>query len=303
MTQAISPAQTLAQGLFLGSSTAEAWPAEASRAATYAQEASAAHSKWSRTLWGALLSWPFLGFISLFLITFATEKGADPGLAVLGWGALALGMFGPPVVAAYAWTERGRAGVAALEHWRLEAVAPLLELLAADTPPGTPFSYRLNLRTPPALLNQNAARVGSWTAWRQAYAWGHLGGKFVDGTRFDIRLVDLRERRDRTKRGRSGKTKRKTKVRSGQKVIVRLRFDPARFPALTQAAHQPGWIHPLPGARAGALRATPGALVASMSVVSGFAPTDSRRHANALWGEMAQALLVGSYQLLHASQG
>jgi hypothetical protein len=74
---------------------------------------------------------------------------------------------------------------------------------------------------PPSLVTRELER-GAWKCKVYVQPWLRLRGRFVDGTRFEVKAVERREVRTCWKRGRSGKMKSKRKERSAALLDVSL---------------------------------------------------------------------------------
>ena len=79
--------------------------------------------------------------------------------------------------------------------------------------------------------------------------WLHLRGRLLDGTTYDLTVIERFQVRSRWKRGRSGKMKHKTKTKSATVVVLRLKPKAAKHAYLQRLASDarnavqlPGWV-------------------------------------------------------------
>lgn len=116
-------------------------------------------------------------------------------------------------------------------HWakfnlpdeRYQTLTALCRLVRADMPSdGTiEVSLDFNRAEQPGLLQGQQSR-GRWKCKLYVQPWLRTRGRFVDGTRFDIRAVERCEVRTCSARSRSGKIKHKRKMKRGTVLDVSL---------------------------------------------------------------------------------
>jgi hypothetical protein len=167
--------------------------------------------RWRRLFIAALVAL----FLSLFI---GLRVGLAGGGGAIGFLPLALAVLA--VVAAVRWRRWAKFNLA---DERYQALATLCGLVRADMPSDGTLDVSLDFsRTERADLMQGERARGRWKCKLYVQPWLRARGRFVDGTRFDIRASERLEVRTCWARGRSGKTKHKRKVKGGAVLDVSL---------------------------------------------------------------------------------
>ena len=156
-------------------------------------------------------------------------------LAALGAVAAVVG-FG---FAVFAWVQGSSAAKLDLENRRYGLLDGVVRLIAADVGGDTPLGVSLDFRDQThADKLQRKGKVGRWEAEFYVDRWLDLQGRFVDGTKFSVAMIEKHQKRHRTKRSRSGKIKHKNKTKHATEAIVSLKIKGKRYPQLTGQAKQ-----------------------------------------------------------------
>ena len=119
-----------------------------------------------------------------------------------------------------------------IDNRRYEFVSGLLELLRRDMAEDAAAEIDVNF------LPHNhrskylrTGKVGNWNVVFYTDPWFVMRGRFLDGTKFSVTLLEKQQDRMRWKRGRtSGKMKKKRKTKIASEIIVRLNFKNKRYP-------------------------------------------------------------------------
>jgi tellurite resistance protein len=126
-----------------------------------------------------------------------------------------------------------------LENRRYGLLDGVVRLVAADVGGDTPLGVSLDFRDEThADKLQRKGKVGRWDAEFYVDRWLDLQGRFVDGTKFSVAMIEKHQKRHRTKRSRSGKIKHKNKTKHATEAIVSLKIKGKRYPQLTGQAKQ-----------------------------------------------------------------
>lgn len=137
-----------------------------------------------------------------------------------------------------------------LDDRRYELVAGLLKLLSKDMPSEAPVDVSLDFRA------HNDAdkflRNGKVSYWNVKYfvdRWLEMRGRFIDGTKYSVTVIEKQQDRSRTKRSASGKIKHKSKVKNCSEAIITLRIKEKRYPnakelyrELNKTLQLPPWV-------------------------------------------------------------
>ena len=124
-----------------------------------------------------------------------------------------------------------------IEDRRYEFVASLLALLQVDMEENATAEIYVNfLPHNHKSKFQRKGKVGYWDANFYNDAWFSMRGRFLDGTKFSMTLLEKQQDRSRSKRSASGKLKTKTKTKNASEVIVSLKFKNKRYPNAQELA-------------------------------------------------------------------
>ncbi|MFI5378309.1 MAG: hypothetical protein ACHRHE_03300 [Tepidisphaerales bacterium] len=113
---------------------------------------------------------------------------------------------------------------------QFDAAEQIIKLASADAAADAPLTLRLDMR--PHDCGEKLTGTGKAGGWDVKYyisPWLTLTGRFLDGSRFDIRLITRFQSRKKWKRSRSGKQKRKTKTKESLRVYVGLRIKAEKY--------------------------------------------------------------------------
>jgi hypothetical protein len=107
---------------------------------------------------------------------------------------------------------------------RLETAARLLRMLGADTAEGASAELKLDLRgylKAGRLVEKQGGFFSSVKTWKSSFPWLQLTGALVDGTRYQIGVVDTIGRKTKSKR-----KYKKVKERFRSQIVLKLRLRP-----------------------------------------------------------------------------
>jgi hypothetical protein len=122
---------------------------------------------------------------------------------------------------------------------QFDATERIIRLVMADTVADAPLHLRLDMR--PHTTSDKLAGEGQAGDWKVKYylsPWLTLAGRFLDGSRFDIRLLTRFQARRKWKRSRSGKRKLKHKSKESLRVYVGLRIKPDKYAHVGQITQE-----------------------------------------------------------------
>lgn len=193
-----------------------------------------------------------------------------------------------------------------VDNRRYEFVDGVLHYLRRDI--GREAELTLEMDLKPHNDRSKFDRKGSVGRWKASFfhdPWLVLRGRFMDGTKFSVSMIEKQQDRHRTKRSASGKLKTKYKTKNGSELIVALRPKPKRYPAIMTLADPEDCTSALPA----------WAATKSFSVADGL--MEFRSTTKAGWhvskettGESRQdsvgwvaSKLVYMYGLLHTNRG
>ncbi|MEO2010174.1 MAG: hypothetical protein ABGX22_15980 [Pirellulaceae bacterium] len=118
-----------------------------------------------------------------------------------------------------------------IDDRRYEVVSGLLSLLSKDMAADAQVSVALDFRPHNhAAKLQRSGKVGYWNAKFFVDRWLELGGRFIDGTKYTVTIIEKQQDRHRTKRSASGKIKHKYKTKNSSEAIVSLKIKQKRYP-------------------------------------------------------------------------
>ncbi|NBD10181.1 MULTISPECIES: hypothetical protein [Corallococcus] len=181
--------------------------------------------------WGALLS-----SIALYcLVGVLWMENQSPELRARFSFLPALVFWVPLLASVVLFIVRARSRKADLENRRYGLVARLLQRFMVDLEPNAPVDLKLDL----APIDESHKCVGRpsrgrWDCEDFTDAWLSLQGRFADGTHLHLSMVDHLQKRKRTRRSASGRTKIKRKTKGKSLLQVALRVKPERHPGLAE---------------------------------------------------------------------
>jgi hypothetical protein len=195
---------------------------------------------------GELTMWLYVLIASILVIVgcaaAAIMIGGVAVFAAMPVGVLAL--IGLIIAAVQRW----RLGEFDLENRRYELVHGMLNMLGRDMDKSQKINIRLDLRTPQHDHKLRGEGVrGRWNVKFYHDPWLEMRGKLLDGTVFDIYVVEKYQARGKWG-GRRG-NKWKTKDRTATEVIVELTPKAEKYPKIDNMAEQlygavrlPQWV-------------------------------------------------------------
>jgi hypothetical protein len=224
-------------------------------------------------------------------------------VAIVVLGVL-LGATGAVLAIAGIWLTL-RHGRLNLENRRYEVLSGLMRLLAADIAPDEIVGVKVDFR--PHTARGKLVQKGKVSYWNVDYyvsSWFELRGRFVDGTKFSLAVIEKCQQRHGTKRSASGKLKHKRKSKSASEAVLKMRIKDKRYQRLQEAAKN---IHSAvklpPYARVKSVGATQDAL--SLTVSIGHSPWDvgsnEKKQARARV-DLAAAMFMSLYEVLHSAK-
>lgn len=137
-----------------------------------------------------------------------------------------------------------------LENRRYELVAGILGLLQKDMAADQPVLLQIDFREHNHKEKfVRSGKVGRWDTKFYVDRWLELRGRFLDGSKFSVALIQKHQDRSCTKRSASGKTKYKSKTKSSTEAIVGIKFKEKRYPnkppnavELFKSVKLPNWV-------------------------------------------------------------
>ncbi|MGE6763512.1 hypothetical protein ACQKGO_36215 [Corallococcus interemptor] len=128
---------------------------------------------------------------------------------------------------------RARVGRADLDNRRYGLLATVLKRFQVDLDANAPVDVKLDLSpVDDAHKCVGKKKRGRWDSEDFTDAWLSLHGRLADGTHLHLSVVEHLQKRRRSSRSSSGKTKLKTKRKGKTLLQVGLRVKPERFPGL-----------------------------------------------------------------------
>ena len=190
--------------------------------------------------WGCLIGVGILILIGGIVAGVATESAPLAiTIAVIG-----------VAFAIFAGIKRSGHAKTNFEDRRYELLASLIRLVETDSADTAQVSLRMDVG--PAKSKHKFVRKGTVGLWNVDYyedPWLNMRGRFLDGTTYDISVVEHFQYRHRWKRSRSGKSKHKSKTKSATTSIVRLKPKTGKYVGLSQFARDarqavqiPAWL-------------------------------------------------------------
>lgn len=169
----------------------------------------------------------FAGFLLAGLSFAAALAGSMPEALPVAGVALVCG-----IVLAVVYSR-----VKVFDNARIDTVERLAALLSTDMPPDAAFHVELDMRRPDHSDKlDHEGTAGKWKVKFYTDAWLLLGGRFLDGTGFQLRLATHFQARQRTQRSSSGKSKTKRKTKQSVRAQLKLKVKPERFRHLEKLA-------------------------------------------------------------------
>ncbi|MBM83491.1 MAG: hypothetical protein CMJ78_23275 [Planctomycetaceae bacterium] len=117
-----------------------------------------------------------------------------------------------------------------MDNRRYEAVDRLLTLLQTDMASEATVSVKIDLG--PHNAHSKYARRGKVNDWSVKYyvdPWLTINGRFVDGTKFTVSMIEKQQDRSKWKTNARGKTKHKSKTKRQSEAIVALKFKSEKY--------------------------------------------------------------------------
>lgn len=120
-----------------------------------------------------------------------------------------------------------------VENRRYEAAVRLLDILGGDIDPAAPVQLQLRLVRTGDASNLKAERhAHGYDVELFENRWLSLGGALLDGSRFELGVVELLQKRSRSRRSASGRLKTKRKQKSRELATLELRVKDRKHPRL-----------------------------------------------------------------------
>ncbi|MGA2496924.1 MAG: hypothetical protein ABSH20_04245 [Tepidisphaeraceae bacterium] len=113
---------------------------------------------------------------------------------------------------------------------QFDAAEQIIKLVSVDAAADAPLHLHLDMR--PHEMPEKLTGEGKAAAWDVKYyvsPWFTLAGRFLDGSRFDLRLITRFQARKKWKRSRSGKSKLKRKTKESLRTYVGLRIKAEKY--------------------------------------------------------------------------
>lgn len=190
--------------------------------------------------WGILAACGGVGglIIGYLLVEFVNEVLG--GLIIIG--GIAFGVFAFRAMKRY-----GRMDFADERYELLNSVA---KMLARDMTSNELLQVRLDLTRPNERDKYvRKGKAGHWDVKYYEDPWLTMTGQFLDGTKYQLLVVEKFQARDRWKRSRSGKSKHKSKSKTGTAAVLRLKPKSskvadwtANLDANQKAIQLPDWV-------------------------------------------------------------
>ncbi|MEO2030710.1 MAG: hypothetical protein ABGZ35_01355 [Planctomycetaceae bacterium] len=190
--------------------------------------------------WTGILTAGVVGLIAGFFMFVAELVLAGAGLSAVGL-----------VTLVTAIVKRSQYGKQDVDDRRYELVAGTLKYLSRDMAADEQVSVSIDFRPhnhKSKFLEQGKA--GIWNAKFYVDPWMVMKGRFLDGTKYAVSMIEKQQDRHRTKRSASGKLKTKTKTKNASEAVVTLKVKQKRYPELsahaatvdTSSVRLPGWV-------------------------------------------------------------
>ncbi len=174
----------------------------------------------------------------------AITSGRDVPVFMFGiWGVAAVLL----IVGLILWLSNRRYN---LEDRRYLLTGKVLELLAKDSAADALVDVKMDLRKPGHA--SKFTRQGKVRDWKVKYfedTWLQLRGRLLDGTSYQLIVLEKFQARSKWTRSRSGKSKHKSKTKSATDVALRLKPKTNKYAQLTTLSHDaaaavqlPPWV-------------------------------------------------------------
>ncbi|HIF01264.1 MAG TPA: hypothetical protein EYG03_29045 [Planctomycetes bacterium] len=200
---------------------------------------------WTRILWLGMLA--LVGGLGLFVVNLDLVGGVVDVAGLVGGGVGVVGL----ATIVFAVIRRFLHGQLDVDDRRYELAAGILTYLSRDMAADEQVSVEIDFRP----HNHKSkfvekGKVGYWNAKFYVDPWIILKGRFLDGTKYAVSMIEKQQDRHRTKRSASGKLKTKTKTKNASEAIVTLKVKQKRYPELSAHASTvdassvrlPGWV-------------------------------------------------------------
>lgn len=191
------------------------------------------------------------------------------------------------------------------ENRRYELMSRVLGLLGTDIGPDVAISSRLDLdKTDRKSKLQREGKAGVWDVKYYQDPFLHLRGKLLDGSRFDLTVIDKLQKRSRWKRSISGKMKHKTKEKSAAEAILKLTPKTSRYSRLETLGPEAEGAVQLPrGVLLKSLQATPEGFVLRATTPEPWtAPPPDEPEEGLSGNQMVAMMFLSLYQVLNLSR-
>ncbi|MAD80757.1 MAG: hypothetical protein QGG71_24140 [Pirellulaceae bacterium] len=190
--------------------------------------------------------WLGVGWLGIVGIVIGAACFFGMQSVVLGGAAGVLGL----VTAIAGFSVRAIHGRLDLDDRRYEVVAGLLRLLSKDMADDAPVTVALDFQPHNHKKKlQRKGKVGYWNVQFFVDGWLTMQGRFLDGTKYTVTLIEKQQDRHRTKRSASGKTKHKHKTKNSSEAIISLKIKEKRYPqaqelykTLNETLKLPSWV-------------------------------------------------------------
>lgn len=177
--------------------------------------------------WGVFFS-ILLAVAGFFLLLWNEGLNVHPAL---GGSLIGLGVLSASVCQFVKWTYLRWD----LEDFRYELLLELVRLLQTDMAQDAQFQVKVDFsphNSKQFFMHKGVA--GHWTVKYYAHPWFEISGQLLDGSKFQVALLEKQQDRHRYKTNARGKTKLKTKTKNGGEATVSLRIKPRRYPRFAQ---------------------------------------------------------------------
>jgi hypothetical protein len=191
--------------------------------------------------WTRFIAAGIVGLFAGFLMAAGWEWVlAGAGLATVGL-----------VTLVTAIVKRSQYGKQDVADRRYELVAGMLNYLRRDMAADEQVSVSIDFRPHNHESKfREKGKVGYWNAKFFVDPWMVINGRFLDGTKFAVSMIEKQQDRHRTKRSASGKLKTKHKTKNASEAIVTLKVKQKRYPELsahastldTSSVRLPDWV-------------------------------------------------------------
>ncbi|MDZ8054900.1 MAG: hypothetical protein RMX68_016415 [Aulosira sp. ZfuVER01] len=180
----------------------------------------------------------FLAIIgALLLIVVLSILKIETTILGLGIILLLLGIFILTILLIYELFKKIKFGRLNVINYRYEVTQRVVQMLARDIDESSEIELTLSFK--PTVTKENKAEIiphlskTNWKIDKYQHEWLRLKGQFLDKTRFLVTATELSKTQYGWKRGRSGKSKYKSKRNSvGLDVVLNLNYPQRRYGAV-----------------------------------------------------------------------